>query len=697
MKSALISDKASILEGYSVYYKGDFPEISFGSNEWNFAEIKNRGYFDQKTPKTNFSKISSEQFRLTAKELCYLLLNPQHPQLASLSQRRHNPLPLGSVYHRSLILRYWFEWLENLGITDLESVTQDHCSAYLSERKEEISNSSVMSMVILPLRELALDTPFLTCGYREGLFPWAGSNVGNLAGSIPVGNLTPWIPEQVFDPLLSGALFYVDQASEDIIAARKELKILRDKTINTSTTGLNQTLESYLEQLKATDQTLPKRDQRRSAAKGEDALREINFDLIGRQLGIKFRRSRINKYQRQLLKEAVEDLGVEAGGLLTEIKQIDTDSGLQPWRDSFSPTDVRDELRRLVTSCFVVIAGLSGMRATEIYDLRRGCIEEINIDEDVKRYRVHSRLFKHQGLGGEAATWTVIKPVVQAIQILEELAPDEEDAKLFRLSWFDKNQERLPDFKKLLQSFVSWQNSAGKEISLPEIPNIDEQPWDFSARQFRRTLARQLAFRPHGTIASKVHLKHISTTISEGYWGPRGESVEQFLGELDVAEQEARVSNIQKQYSSWEQGETLSGGASKKLVEDFMYVKDELESFKGTIDQRNKRVVELLRRRVDTLHIGHLNDCHFIDPSRARCLKKAGITDASKPLLNVCQPSKCANALITKEHKPRWEEPLLQIENLLGERQVPKNEKARLREEKERIEAVIKPLQKGKQ
>jgi hypothetical protein len=169
--------------------------------------------------------------------------------------------------------------------------------------------------------------------------------------------------------------------------------------------------------------------------------------------------------------------------------------------------------------------------------------------------------------------------------------------------------------------------------------------------------------------------------------------VEQFLSELDEAEQKARAANIQKQYQSWEAGEQTTGGASKKLVEDFMYVKGELDAFQGTLDQRNKRIVELLKRRVDTLHIGHLNDCHFIDPSRARCLKKAGISDSDKPLLNVCQPSKCANALITKEHKPRWAEPLLQIENLLKERQVPKNEKTRLREEKERIQAVIEPLQ----
>jgi hypothetical protein len=695
MTSQLVSDKASVLEGYRVFYKGEFPEVRFSENTWDFSRIKDRGYFDQKTPQADFSKISSEENRLTAKELCYLLLNPQNSSLASLPQRRQNPLPLGSVYYRTLVLRHWFEWLENLGITSLRDVNQDHCSAYLAERKEELATGSLISMVILPLRELALYTPFLTNGYQEGFFPWEKSSVSDLAGSTSAGNSTPWIPEEVFDPLLAGSLFYIDQASEDILAAHRELKDLRSKPINKSTVGLDKALENYIFKLKKDGRSLPKRDARRTASKTEDELGEVNFNLLERQLGIKLRRSHLTKTQRKLLTEAAKNLGVEDGGLSVKPSLINIESGEKPWRDSFNPTDVRDELRRLVTSCFVVIAGLSGMRATEIYDLRNGCIEEISIAEDAKRYRIQSRLYKHQDLGGEETKWTVIEPVVRAVQILEELSPDK-DSKLFRRIWFDKGQERLPEFKTLLRSFVRWQNAEGQKIDLPAIPDISEQPWDFTTRQFRRTLARQLAFRPHGTIASKVHLKHISATISEGYWGPRGESVEQFLGELDEAEQEARVANIQKQYQSWEQGEKLSGGASKKLIEDFMYVQGELESFQGTLDQRNKRVVELLKRRTDTLHIGHLNDCHFIDPSRARCLKKAGVTDSSKPLLNVCQPSKCANALITKEHKPRWEEPLLQIEDLLQERQVPKHEKARLREEKTRIETIIKPLEKKK-
>ena len=128
--------------------------------------------------------------------------------------------------------------------------------------------------------------------------------------------------------------------------------------------------------------------------------------------------------------------------------------------------------------------------------------------------------------------------------------------------------------------------------------------------------------------------------------------------------------------------------AAKSCEKTFIH--QELESFRGTVEQREKRIAQLLEKRQGTVHIGLLNDCHFTDPSRARCLRNS--EDKSKPLINTCDPSRCANAVIGKEHQERWEQPLLQIDNLLSNKRVPKNEKARLRGEKERITKITKEL-----
>jgi len=49
-----------------------------------------------------------------------------------------------------------------------------------------------------------------------------------------------------------------------------------------------------------------------------------------------------------------------------------------------------------------------------------------------------------------------------------------------------------------------------------------------------------------------------------------------------------------------------------------------------------------------------LNDCHFTDPSQARCLKNASTAARDAPLIAACQPARCANASIHHDHLPAW-------------------------------------------
>jgi len=245
----------------------------------------------------------------------------------------------------------------------------------------------------------------------------------------------------------------------------------------------------------------------------------------------------------------------------------------------------------------------------------------------------------------------------------------------------------------MLKRFLLSQPEWAGEACLPAIPQVQGEAWDLKPSHFRRTLARQLAYRPHGTIASKIHLKHVSATITEGYWGEAGESAELFLEEVERESKEARIVKLAGQFAAWEQGEPVSGGAGRKLVEEFALISDELHGFPGTIEQRGRRLNQLLKARAGTLHIGLLNDCHFTDPTKALCLKQRGVTDAEGPLLAACDPARCGNAVVAKEHVPRWEQPLLQIENLLTDRKIPKHERQRLQSEQQRLKRVIAPFQ----
>jgi len=143
---------------------------------------------------------------------------------------------------------------------------------------------------------------------------------------------------------------------------------------------------------------------------------------------------------------------------------------------------------------------------------------------------------------------------------------------------------------------------------------------------------------------------------------------------------------------AWQRGEPVTGGAAHRMAEAFALVQRDVEAFQGTVDEREKRLNDLLRRYAQTLHIGILSDCHFSDPRQARCLQKCGVHDADRPLITACDPSRCGNALITREHVGVWQQSLIQIKTLRRDRTIPKNERERLGDEERRIEEIIAPL-----
>jgi hypothetical protein len=98
---------------------------------------------------------------------------------------------------------------------------------------------------------------------------------------------------------------------------------------------------------------------------------------------------------------------------------------------------------------------------------------------------------------------------------------------------------------------------------------------------------------------------------------------------------------------------------------------------------------DLLRRRAATLHVGPLNYCWFVDPSRARCLQQAGRNDATAPLIGMCEPTRCANATIHPEHRPVWLDTSRHLDRLMSSPAVPKHEKERLGPELGRVQAVV--------
>ena len=100
-------------------------------------------------------------------------------------------------------------------------------------------------------------------------------------------------------------------------------------------------------------------------------------------------------------------------------------STLLPWTLPLHRSEAVALIGIARTAAIVVLAATSGMRASELMELRVGCRRPVEEPiPDLKRYRIASKITKGQRLGGTGDEWVVIEPVHRAIELLEQLHDD---------------------------------------------------------------------------------------------------------------------------------------------------------------------------------------------------------------------------------------------------------------------------------
>jgi integrase len=629
--------------------------------------------------RVDWSTIADPVWRLCAKEVGLGLLQPRIGIEHRLAEARRRPLAPHCLNGLVARWRSWFRWLEAHGIRRLDEVSQAHCDAWLVERLSQTGRSTVAAEV-RAIRRFADYGPLLSADrYQAGFYPWARRTAAQVAGcGRPGENTTPVIPDDVFAPLLAAALFLVQVAGPDVVAARQEWRQLQAAPARGA--GLDRRLGRYLEDLRERVAALPELHPRHldhQRGKGildeADPLHRLNLRLLERQLQAP-QNSLAQGPRRALLEEALAELGCAPGGLRTaaaEVADPAEPTRRQRWHRGFAPYDIDDLVNLVLTGCYVVVAALSGLRASELAEMGRGCVRAEQLANGMVRHRVHTKLIKGRPLGGEAQRWTVIEEVAQAFALVEGLVATELPFARFN------PRARFP-------TLIRWTNGEGQRAFLAPIPTH----WQLNPRQFRRTLARLLGFRPHGVLAGKVHLKHVSVATSEGYYGRAGSSAAAFLADVDRERTRARLETTTRLYAEWVAGAPMTGPGHKELEGLFADVARQLGSLGAGVVVSDSRLEELLRRRADTLHVAPLNYCWFVDPARARCLALAGRTDADGPLVGMCEPTRCANATIHPEHQPVWLDTIGQVDGLLASSRVPQQERRRLRSERARLQAV---------
>ena len=684
-----------VLSGRILKPNSDRSTLSrFGEDRWDLSPAVFRENVHRGDLVIDFGPIGDPAQRLTVKEYLWARLNPRK---AGLHRAPLAPAAAKDLLRRTLRFTRFVE--AQCGTFSMTRVDQPLLDAYLAHLR---SAGDRPPAYIAKLIEAPIDLHRCTKKLTLGGFacrPWNMRNSSRIAGCKNRGseNLTPRIPEPVIGALLHWAFKYIDLFAPDILGARAEYDGLSKRPAQ-DPASVRATLEAYvgrrcLEGRGIPVHTRPGRD-RRIDPKTGDREAAINFPLIALHLGCTAMHMLDPKSGiRPLILEAYRRMGPEIGGMDTPIS-VDPDTGT-PWRERFDQSALRHEEKMLQTACFVVCAYLSGMRDSELQAMETGChVIERSDDGIVERHKIISRIYKGNGGRPQRAQWVTIAPVGRAIAMIENLTRRQRTKRnssgLWQvLSMHPHSRTHLSTYtSEMINNFREHLDCTYGNESAPAIPRVDERPWRFTVRQFRRTLAWYIANRPFGTVAGKIQYKHASIAMFEGYGGS---SASGFRLEVEQERALGQLDDVVEHYESYLRGLRPTGPASGRLLAEFAHIRQELGDFPGHIVD-HRRLRTMLAHLARTLHVGFLNDC-FFEPATALCLDRSGRGgDHAKPVLSHCSPGKCPNSCIARRHLPPWEASIAEAATLLKRKHLSRPQREALVSDQRRMRSLIAPL-----
>lgn len=261
----------------------------------------------------------------------------------------------------------------------------------------------------------------------------------------------------------------------------------------------------------------------------EDPLSRLSLGLLARQAGFtQFWRQWI-PHLRARIEATLAVVGAEKpfGRNACVVGRADGDGSLS-WTLPLDRLEAVAVVGIVRTAAIILLAAVSGMRSSELMELEVGsCRPPEHYGPGLVRYRLASKVIKGQQLGGLADEWVVIEPAYRAAHLLEQLhnTPENGVPLLGRFA-----------FDVRYTWFRNWVNGpAGQRLGLTPVP---EAP--VGLRALRRTLAIELAYRPGGLLAAKLHLKHIATATTEGYASRPGGAQAELLAEVNKHEARAQ-------------------------------------------------------------------------------------------------------------------------------------------------------------
>jgi integrase len=674
----------------------------FNDDIWHFGDVEGLSVQMSRHRFTllDFTAISDPRWRLAAKEYLFARLAPGHPEVAVLPGAFRVPRTLATCRGRLAELTRWMNWLTARKVSSLGDVTQDHCDGYLAERRLRRDAAGTVigtlgecgtRVAAAAIIELASYGELLSADrYRDGFTPWNGRASSTVAGMrAPAENKTLPVSPGILQPLLAAALYMTGTIAPHLPALPPQVRQRRQEVARLGEAApdlgrIERALRRHIDQGQPLE-AVPEAFVRVRLQRGWDAadpILGVSFTALALEAGTGRLRPAALAAARPLIEQAAAIVGTAKPWVRNAAHVPRADgTGTVPWTLPLEEHDIRNLASYIHTGCILLVAALTGMRQSELMELRRGCRSPSSHGNGLTRYRLTGNLVKWQPLGGTREEWVVIEAVHDAIGLAEQLS-------LMTGLPGDLVFGRF-GFGMRYLSFRDWVNGpAGQRLGLAPIPG-----GAVTLRMLRRTLAVELAYRPGGLLAAKFALKHVSVATTEGYAARPGGAQGKFLAEIAEDEAGRNLQVVLAEFRNYQDGIMPAGPGARELTEFFASIDAGLHDHKAAAPRvvaSDQHVLNLLSRRAEVLHLTAANYCWFTDASRALCLKLAGTPAASKPLAGMCDSARCPQATHHPCHRPVWQDAVTSTTAFIGTLGRTRTaERTRLQAELDRAQRVL--------
>ncbi|RSM51557.1 hypothetical protein DMB66_41535 [Actinoplanes sp. ATCC 53533] len=665
----------------------------FDDPVWDFAGVANSAA--QLKPnhlRFDFTGIPRPDWQLLARELMIALLCPTHAEVATLPRARRTPLHLSTCHSRLYHLIPWLQWLAEQDITSLRQVTQEHCERYLQHLNDRRPDRANVMHDVLAMKDVALYTELFTAdSYQPGFIPWPARAANVVAGFSPRGeNKTQPVPPELLQPGLTAALFLVQTVGPHVLGLLEKIRAAQQRPVQISVARhheVRELISRYVQQ----GRPLPQLERHHVAARLsngwhlDDPLLHVSFGELAHEVSARQVDQRVIRAVRDLAEQAVAAVGIQpawAREAVTVVTANGTDN--VAWTEPLTSTGANELAAIVFTACLFVTSAVSGMRSSEPMELTIGsCTEPREIQPGLFRFGLSSKRIKSEQWGGVPDEWIVIEPAYRAVELAARLAAfdttrDAADTRVFgRFAFVNR-----------LKFFRRWINGpAGIRLGLRQIPS-----GPITVSMLRRTLALELGHRPHGLLAAKTHLKHISVATTEGYTRRPGGAQAKFHTEVTAAETARKAKLAAAIYRDYQAGRLPAGPGARDLIDALQHVDTQLDQqqhAQPTVVATDRHIELLLKKKAATLHIQAANYCWFTDPAKALCLKLAGTPTATTPLAGLCDAARCPQATFHRQHREVWAGCATTTATFLGNPRLPAGEATRLGAEHARAQRVV--------